>query len=115
MAAEAFVVCQGYKAPAGFQPAHLRSLLDNMTSSYLTQPLPTLAQRQLVPFVACGDLSGWDADRSYDLPQEGYVSLAPVAPPTNPAYKMAKQLQQAGHGAIPAQMPVPEQPPQRTP
>ncbi|KAK9812533.1 hypothetical protein WJX73_006693 [Symbiochloris irregularis] len=68
---ESFVVCQNYRAPAGFHPAHLRSLLDNMTASYLTHPLPTLAQRQLVPFVACGDLSGWDADRSYDLPQEG--------------------------------------------
>ena len=91
--AEAFVVCQNYRRPAEFEPAHLRALLDNATASYLASPLPTLAQRQLVPFIACGDLSGWDADQSYDLPREGYVSLPPVAPPTAPAYKLAKERQ----------------------
>ena len=45
----------------------------------------------LIPFVACGDLSGWDADQSYDLPAEGYVRLEPVQPPTAPAYKTAIQ------------------------
>ena len=75
-------------------------MLDSATASYLEQPLPTLSQRQLIPFIACGDLSGWDADQSYQLPEEGYVTLAPVAPPTDPAYKFAKQMQVAGHGAV---------------
>lgn len=95
---EAFVVCQSYKPPLGFDPAHLRGLLDNATASYLAKPLPSLAERQLVPFIACGDLSGWDADQSYDLPEEGYVILPPVAPPTAPAYKLAKEIQQGKRG-----------------
>ena len=49
--------------------------------------------RQLVPFLACGDLDGWDADQSYDLPaeEEGgrYVSLPPVQPPPPPPHVRA--------------------------
>ena len=48
-------------------------------------------ERLIVPFLACGDLSGYDADQSYDLPDEHYVSLDPVQPPTAPAYKTALQ------------------------
>lgn len=48
-------------------------------------------ERLIVPFLACGDLSGYDADQSYDLPDEHYVSLDPVQPPTAPAYKNALQ------------------------
>lgn len=44
--------------------------------------------RCLVPFLACGDLSGWDPDRNYDL-EEGKEVLEPLAPPTEPAYKLA--------------------------
>lgn len=54
-------------------------------------------ERLIVPFLACGDLSGYDADQSYDLPDEHYVSLDPVQPPTAPAYKnalKAKRLNQ---------------------
>lgn len=66
--------------------------------------------RQAIPFLACGDLSGWDADQNYDLGVPScssdhagaassaaqYVSLDPVQPPTAPAYKTA--LQMARHG-----------------
>ena len=51
--------------------------------------------RQLVPFLACGDLDGWDADQSYDLPAAagdgggGYVPLPPVQPPAAPAHQRA--------------------------
>lgn len=55
--------------------------------------------RQLVPFLACGDLDGWDAEASYDLPAEGYVSLPPVQPPTAPAYRRAIERMK---GAAPA-------------
>ena len=51
--------------------------------------------RQVIPFVAGGDLCGWDADRSYDLPEAetgGYVPRPPVQEPTAPAYKTALEL-----------------------
>ncbi|WIA15906.1 hypothetical protein OEZ85_012655 [Tetradesmus obliquus] len=115
---EAFVVCRGYATPPGFQPSALRSLLagaaeqhEEQQQAYQADPIMRLA----VPFLACGDLSGWDADRNYALdeappaaaaaaaaPQEGagigsssssgYVSLDPVQPPTAPAYKTAMEL-----------------------
>lgn len=42
----------------------------------------------IVPFVACGDLSGFDADKSYPLQinEEVYEYRAPVQPPINPNY-----------------------------
>ena len=54
----------------------------------------------VVPFAACGDLSGYDADMSYDLDAAaegaeeggvgvGYTPLEPVAPPIAPPYKTA--------------------------
>ena len=44
--------------------------------------------RWIAPFVACGDLSSWDADATYRLPKD-HVSLDPVRPPMNPPYKKA--------------------------
>ena len=44
--------------------------------------------RWIAPFVACGDLSSWDADATYHLPSD-HVSLDPIQPPTNPPYKKA--------------------------
>ena len=44
--------------------------------------------RWIAPFIACGDLSAWDADATYHLPK-GHVSLDPVRPPMNPPYKKA--------------------------
>lgn len=56
-----------------------------------------------IPFLACGDLSGYDSDRSYPLPAtaEGtsYQSLDPVQPPIAPPYKTALELKKASsHG-----------------
>jgi hypothetical protein len=44
----------------------------------------------VVPFVACGTLSGFDSDRSYPLQLDGaeepYVFREPVQPPIRPNY-----------------------------
>ncbi len=54
----------------------------------------------IVPFLACGDLRGFDADQSYPLQTSGagsekesaYQSLAPVQPPIAPPYRTAMEL-----------------------
>jgi len=56
--------------------------------------------RQLIPFLACGDLSGWDSDRNYDLDPATYVPLEPVQPPTAPAYKAALEFKAKGLASI---------------
>lgn len=50
--------------------------------------------RWIAPFIACGDLSAFDSDASYQLP-EGYVSLDPVQPPIAPPYKRAVEMRAA--------------------
>ncbi|KAM7199409.1 FtsJ-like methyltransferase domain containing protein [Rhypophila sp. PSN 637] len=54
--------------------------------------------RWVAPFVACGDLSAFDSDASYKLP-DNHVSLDPVQPPTAPPYKRAIELRRANGGA----------------
>ncbi|NXE44485.1 TRM7 methyltransferase, partial [Ptilorrhoa leucosticta] len=63
--AEAFVVCRGYSPPEGFVPTMDNPLLDpdaGLALSQLSGP-----SRVIVPFVACGDLSAYDPDRTYPL------------------------------------------------
>lgn len=56
-----------------------------------------------IPFLACGDLSGYDSDRSYPLPKVAggtYQSLDPVQPPIAPPYKRALELKKASSQGI---------------
>jgi len=84
---EAFVVCQGYNPPADFSPSLLEPLLDH---SYDDEASALDGSNQVVvPFVACGDLSGFDADQSYPLQLEGeapYEHRPPVAAPLSASY-----------------------------
>lgn len=52
------------------------------------------SKRWIVPFIACGDLSAFDSDASYTLPED-YVSLDPVQPPIAPPYKRAIEMRAA--------------------
>ncbi|PBP21878.1 FtsJ-like methyltransferase [Diplocarpon rosae] len=54
--------------------------------------------RWIAPFLACGDLSGFDADASYHLPKD-HISLDPIQPPTAPPYKRALEIRKAAGGA----------------
>ena len=90
---EAFVVCRGYGAPRGLVPRLLggeglwpalagaarvgaagagaegaAGSEDGGLPSSSSSSSPSPPARKLIPFVACGDLRGWDADMSYDLP-----------------------------------------------
>jgi tRNA (cytidine32/guanosine34-2'-O)-methyltransferase len=128
---EAFVVCQGYCPPEGFEPGALRRVLEQRAGGMLREDAGSemagtmkWPNATVVPFVACGDLSGYDADMSYDLDAKrsddklgdgndgaqlgddrgnrAYTPLEPVAPPIAPPYKTAIALEreraEARHG-----------------
>lgn len=54
--------------------------------------------RWIAPFLACGDLSAYDADATYRLPKDR-VSLDPVQPPTAPPYRRALEMRKLAGGA----------------
>lgn len=54
--------------------------------------------RWIAPFIACGDLSAFDSDASYLLPDD-HIVLDPVQPPTAPPYKRAIEMRRAAGGA----------------
>ncbi|KAJ4393565.1 tRNA (uridine-2'-O-)-methyltransferase trm7 [Gnomoniopsis smithogilvyi] len=54
--------------------------------------------RWIAPFIACGDLSAFDSDASYQLPDD-HVALDPIQPPTAPPYKRAIEMRRAAGGA----------------
>ncbi|KAI6375408.1 hypothetical protein MCOR25_002974 [Pyricularia grisea] len=64
----------------------------------LTPEEPKQDVRWIAPFIACGDLSSYDSDASYQLP-ENHVSLDPVQPPTAPPYKRALEMRKLAGGA----------------
>ena len=114
---EAFVVCEGFNMPKGYnvdinQPIGLgtgipktkKSTEEKQREGWVDGQRRSLREdgvtiieldsdseddnRWIAPFVACGDLSAWDADATYHLPKDR-VSLDPVQPPTAPPYKRA--------------------------
>ncbi|KAF3903988.1 hypothetical protein AA313_de0201581 [Arthrobotrys entomopaga] len=101
---EAFVVCENYTPPEGFEPS-----LENPIWTGPTRQEDIAGQiteislddapggRWVAPFVACGDLSEWDSDATYQLPdtdENGVkrVSIDPIQPPTAPPYKTAIEM-----------------------
>ncbi|KAF4471953.1 23S rRNA (-2 -O)-methyltransferase [Fusarium albosuccineum] len=56
------------------------------------------SSRWIAPFIACGDLSAFDSDASYQLPED-YVSLDPIQPPIAPPYKRAIEMRAAMSGS----------------
>ncbi|KAL1930356.1 hypothetical protein VTP01DRAFT_10518 [Rhizomucor pusillus] len=85
---EAFIVCQGYKPPEGYKPTMANPLLD---MQYDEMNDLVGSNREIVPFIACGDLNGYDADRTYPL-EASYTSLDPLQPPITAPYKTAMGL-----------------------
>ncbi|QDS72101.1 hypothetical protein FKW77_003486 [Venturia effusa] len=121
---EAFVVCTDFNPPKGFK-ASLENPLGGGTKlkpdpgmeKARTKPSRTLRAdgvtelelgsedeedaaniRWIAPFLACGDLSGFDSDASYALPADRKV-LDPVQPPTAPPYKRALEMRKRMGGA----------------
>ncbi|KAG2240880.1 hypothetical protein Bca52824_096549 [Brassica carinata] len=104
------IFCENYSPPEGFHPRDLHRLLEKVgspsggshldcSSGWLEGP-----SKVYIPFLACGDLTGYDSDRSYPLPKEAdgssYQSLDPVQPPIAPPYKRALELKKASAQSI---------------
>ncbi|KAL2099764.1 hypothetical protein ACEWY4_004158 [Coilia grayii] len=87
---EAFVVCQNYSPPEGYVPNMSNPLLDHsydVDFNQLEGP-----NRIIVPFLACGDLSGFDSDKTYPLQLDSskeYTYTPPTQPPIHPPYEQA--------------------------
>jgi tRNA (cytidine32/guanosine34-2'-O)-methyltransferase len=122
---EAFVVCEDFQPPQGFK-ASLENPLGRGTrivadpgnkkaktpkSREVREDGVTILElgsedegdgqediRWIAPFLACGDLSGFDSDASYALPADRKV-LDPVQPPTAPPYKRALEMRKRMGGA----------------
>ena len=58
----------------------------------------TGVNRAIVPFLACGDLSAFDSDRTYPIHDPEYVALAPAQAPIAPPYAEALARRRAGEG-----------------
>ncbi|KAG8340968.1 putative FtsJ like methyltransferase [Trypanosoma vivax] len=110
---EAFMVCQDYQPPASYRPSFKSPLTDFGSCFTPEAPLPPALNEErksclmseetqvvsvegepsvntvVVPFLACGDLSGYDADMCYDR-SEGDLVLPPVHPPLQAPYIVAE-------------------------
>jgi len=115
---EAFVVCEGYRPIKDWTPEigdalqipqapirqpqnsdkQIRHVREDGIVELHFEDEEADPQRWIAPFLACGDLSTWDADATYTLP-EGHTSLPPVQPPTAPPYKLALERKRAEGGA----------------
>lgn len=122
---EAFIVCTNFRPPPGFKASlsnplgDMQVALDNVEDQQVVRPSRTMRSdgitelvlgsvsgeqdhrdenRWVAPFLACGDLSAFDADASHKLP-EGHVSLDPVQPPTAPPYRQALEERKKMGGA----------------
>ncbi|KAF0419059.1 FtsJ-domain-containing protein [Gigaspora margarita] len=85
---EAFIVCQNYTPPKDYKSTMIDPLLDLSYSSGNELLGPN---RVIVPFIACGDLNGFDSDMTYPLEKK---SLDPLQPPISAPYRTAINLKQ---------------------
>ncbi|SCV72072.1 BQ2448_4766 [Microbotryum intermedium] len=104
---EAFVVCEHFRS--GFNPDLSKPLLDfsytpspvdpvNPSNLNLDGSKNTLLgdMRYIAPFVACGDLSGFDSETHYGNSLSSTLSKDPIQPPTAPPYRKFLQKRRAG-------------------
>lgn len=85
---EAFVVCRQFAPVEGYIP---RIVSPDPGQNAASESL-SHTNRILVPFIATGDLTGYDADMSYALSSDEEVR-APITPPKAPPYSRALQIQ----------------------
>ena len=75
---------------SGYEPSMINPLLDHKYTDFNQFTGPN---RYIVPFLACGDLSAYDSDKSYPLnlgaAKDAYKYHEPVQKPIDPPYKRA--------------------------
>ncbi|KAI6216582.1 putative tRNA (cytidine(32)/guanosine(34)-2'-O)-methyltransferase [Aphelenchoides fujianensis] len=110
---ESFIVCMDYSPPDGYEPNLLNPM--NLPDYEKARDEFRGVNRVLVPFLCCGDMSGFDSERSHPLDGDAIcaelreklkvngasICRQPVAPPTEPAYKQAIRLKRANQLAQP--------------
>lgn len=92
---EAFVVCRDFHPSQGLESAYdVRKALNGETPleyGDATAWADSQEARQSIPFVACGDLDGFDSDASYALPSNEYVPLNVLQAPIARPYEVARK------------------------
>lgn len=84
---EAFVVCESYKPPEGYIPQMINPMLDDVQK--IAGETESEVNRSIIPFIVCGDLRGFDSDKSYNLnlnPDKDYEYRDVIQKPLAPAY-----------------------------
>ncbi|KAG0225696.1 putative tRNA (cytidine(32)/guanosine(34)-2'-O)-methyltransferase [Actinomortierella wolfii] len=92
---EAFIVCQDYTPPKDYVPNMGNPILDLAPVN-----ADGTSNRTIVPFIACGDLSGFDSDMTYPLEtstgSEEYKFIAPIQMPITAPYLSAIEKKRKG-------------------
>lgn len=89
---ECFVVARGFSPPPDFDPHGISRFIEgDKTLSGFSE-----TTRQMVPFFAHGDMSGFDSETTFEL-AEGHQFKEPLQPPTAPPYKEAVEEKRNGH------------------
>ncbi|CAH1389194.1 unnamed protein product [Nezara viridula] len=87
---ESFVLCEDFSAPMGYVPNMMNPLLENKSVNWDSL---NEVNSYIVPFLACGDLSAYDSDKTYPLNFNGkYEQREPVQKPIEPPYMEAMSL-----------------------
>ncbi|CAG9812342.1 unnamed protein product [Chironomus riparius] len=81
---EAFVVCQNYQPPDNYVPQKINPMIDDL--EVIREITDSEVNRNIIPFVVCGDLRSYDSDMSYPI-DENYEHKEIVQKPTAPPYK----------------------------
>ncbi|KAL7016027.1 hypothetical protein ACKWTF_016778 [Chironomus riparius] len=81
---EAFVVCQNYQPPDNYVPQKINPMIDDL--EVIREITDSEVNRNIIPFVVCGDLRSYDSDMSYPI-DKNYEHKETVQKPTAPPYK----------------------------
>lgn len=103
---EAFIVCLGYRPRPGWNPKldltkSTEEFFEDagIGKSYILEnmDLPESEERDITPFISCGDLNEGDSDATYSLNSSADKrNLQPVQMPTAPPYKRALEMKRKG-------------------